>query len=70
MIVKTLYRYEREPGKITVSTDKPDKEYTEIYRLIADDGKMLTDGEITTGCVDVFNTEGWAEIDTVEGAVE
>ena len=43
MITKTLYRYEREPGCITVSTEQPTNvEYTEIYRLIADEGKVLT----------------------------
>ena len=39
MTIKTLYKYEREGGKITVSPIMPeDKPYTEMYRLIADEG--------------------------------
>jgi hypothetical protein len=70
MEVITLYRYEREPGKITVSPIKPNAEYTEMYRLIADEGKILTDGEIETGCIDVHSTEGWTEIDAPEEETE
>ena len=66
MEVITLYRYEREPNKVTVSTEKPNVEYTEMYRLIADEGKILTDGEIETSCIDVHGTEGWTEIDAPE----
>ena len=64
MKIETLYRYERNTGKITVSPKKPeDKLYTEVYRLIADDGMILTNGEITTPCIDVDSTEGWTEIE-------
>lgn len=64
MKIETLYRYERNTGKITVSPKKPeDKPYTEVYRLIADDGMILTNGEITTPCIDVDSTEGWTEIE-------
>ena len=31
MQIVTLYRYEREPEKITVSPEKPDAEYAYIY---------------------------------------
>ena len=65
MIIKELYRYEREKGKITVSPIKPECEYILRYRLIADEGKMLTkDGEHFTPCVDVESTEGWYETAT------
>lgn len=70
MEVITLYRYEREPGKITVSPIKPNVEYTEMYRLIADEGKILTNGETETFCIDVHSTEGWAEIDAPEEETE
>ena len=66
MEIKTLYRYEREPGKFTVSTEIPDAEYTELYRLIADEGKILTNGETETCCVDVDSTDGWTEVDVPE----
>ena len=63
MQIITLYRYERADGGVTVSPIKPDAEYTEMYRLVADEGKVLTNGEITTTCTDVYDTEGWSEID-------
>lgn len=58
-----IYRYKRNTGKITVSPKKPeDRPYTEVYRLIADDGMVLTNGEIQTPMIDVDSTEGWTEI--------
>ena len=62
MTVINLYRYTREGGGTTVSPNKPEGEYTEMYRLVADEGKMLTNGDITTSCVDTDTIEGWEEI--------
>lgn len=62
---KTLYRYERDGGGITVSPNKPNKPYTTLHRLVADEGKVLTDGETVTLCIDVDSTEGWREIEDV-----
>ena len=59
----TLYRYMRHDGGISVSPIKPNVEYTEMVRLIADEGKALTDGTNTTMCIDVSSAEGWTEID-------
>ncbi len=59
----TLYRYTRPDGGISVSPIKPNVEYTEMVRLIADEGKALTDGTNTTMCIDVSSAEGWTEID-------
>ena len=59
-----LYRYSREDGGITVSPVQPDVEYTEMYRLVADEGKALTqDGETLCPCVDVESVDGWYEVD-------
>lgn len=67
MQVITLYRYERDDGGITTSPVEPDCEYTEMYRLIADEGKVLTqDGIKTTMCADVHTLDGWYEIDAPE----
>ena len=63
MKIETLYRYKRKSGKITVSPKKPEREYVEIYRLFADLGMILTNGEITTPCIDVDSTDGWTEIE-------
>ena len=67
MEIKLLYRFLREDGGITESPDKPDvAEYTTRYRLIASDGKLLTDGITETFCIDVDSTDGWTEIDDPE----
>jgi hypothetical protein len=60
----TLYKYNREGGGVTVSPVKPDAEYTEMYRLVADEGKALTqNGEELYSCLDVASVEGWYEVD-------
>lgn len=65
MKVVKLYRTVREDGGVTVSPTKVESgEYTETYRLIAADGKLLTlNGIDTTPCVDVDFTDGWYEVD-------
>ena len=70
MEVRTLYRYEREGGGTTVSPIKPDCEYTELYRLIADEGMELVKGEIHTCCIDTDNVEGWEEVELPEEETE
>lgn len=57
-----LYRYTRSDGGVTVSTIQPDVEYTALYRLVADEGMLLTDGATTTSCVDTTDTSVWSEI--------
>ena len=63
MQIIPLYKSERESGGTTISPIKPNCEYTDMYRLVADEGKALTNGDITTNCVDVESVEGWIEID-------
>lgn len=73
MTSNTLYVYQLiKPNgkkKITKSlaqrTDKGGLIGTE-YRLIADPGKLLTDGIITTSCIDTANPALWTEIDEPE----
>lgn len=62
----TLYKYTRADGGTTVSPVKPECEYTEMVRLVADEGKALTNGETVTSCVDTDSAEGWTEIDAPE----
>lgn len=63
MRIVKLYRYARNDGGINVSPIKPDFEYTEAYRLIADEGKALVkDNCEPVFCVDVESTDGWQEI--------
>lgn len=58
----TLYRYKRDDGGVTISPVQPDWEYTVLYRLVAEDGYTLTDGNTTAGCVDTDNPAVWEEI--------
>lgn len=63
MAIVTLYKYVRDGGGITVSPVKPDKEYSLAYRLIADEGKTLTQDSISfTPCVDTDTVGGWYEV--------
>ena len=58
----TLCRYTRPDGGVTNATVKPDCAYTTRYRLIADEGMVLTNGTDTAACVDVDSPEGWTDI--------
>lgn len=66
MQIINLYKYIRKDGGTTVSPVKPDCEYTEMFRIVADEGKVLVKGDILTSCTDVDSTEGWEEIDDPE----
>lgn len=60
----TLYRYTRSNGGVTVSPVQPDgAPYDLRYRLIADEGKALTDGTNVTSCTDTDDPTRWTEID-------
>ena len=64
MEIKELYRYEREPGKITVSPIKPECEYTIMYRIIASEGYEITlDGINKYSSIDANTNEGWYEVE-------
>ena len=58
-----LYKYTRLDGGTTISPVKPDTEYTEMVRLVADEGKVLTNGKTFTICTDVESADGWSEVD-------
>lgn len=69
MTDKILYRYERTPGEITISPDKPQKgtNYTTLHRLIAGEGKALTLDDVELFIViDVESVDGWHEVDAPE----
>lgn len=65
----TLYKYKREGGGITVSPNKPDGEYTELVRIVADKGKRVTrDGENLYIAIDQDTVDGWCEVDAPKKA--
>ena len=59
-----LYRYARTGGGITVSTEQPDEgtAYELRYRLIADEGHSLKNGEVFTQCTDTATPDEWQEV--------
>lgn len=65
MIKKNLYRYIGRNGIITSLVHLEDAKYYPMYRLIADEGKMLTDGELIVKSIDIFAEDlgKWTEID-------
>ena len=63
MQIIPLYRYIRPKGGITVSPVRPKCEYTELFRIIADDGCILKYGETVAMCIDTDNSSIWQEID-------
>lgn len=69
MQIKKLYKYKRVNGGVTVSPVKPSREYTEMYRLVADEGMLLKKGDVLTSCADVDNTAGWVEIEDTENGM-
>ena len=64
----TLYRFIRPDGGVTVSTVKPETDYTELTRLVADEGYILTDGTSYTACTDTDNPGAWSEVPDPDGA--
>lgn len=72
MTTKILYKYERAPGKFTISPRRPLCEYTQMTRLIADENKLLTNdgGETVFYCADVESADGWVEIDAPQESSE
>lgn len=65
MQTKTMYRYARADGGVSVAFVLPEgvTEYDLRYRLIADEGKALTDGVTVAECVDTATPDDWTEID-------
>ena len=65
MVKKNLYRYTGRNGIITSLVHLEDAKFFPMYRLIADEGKMLTNGEVVVKSIDIFAEDlgKWTEID-------
>lgn len=57
-----LYRYADGKGRVTVSPEMPDGEHSQTFRLIADEGCVLTSGGAVCGCVDTDSPDEWTEL--------
>ena len=64
MIKKDLYRYIGRNGIITSLVHLDDAKFYPMYRLFADEGKMLTNGELKVKSIDIFieDLDKWTEI--------
>jgi hypothetical protein len=65
MIKKDLYKYIGRNGTIISLIQLDDAKFYPMYRLIADEGKVLTDGELKVKSIDIFaeDLSKWTEID-------
>lgn len=63
MQIINLYRVIRADGGVTVTPNEPDSYDAVMYRIIADEGKELVNGDMRTTCADVESTDGWTETD-------
>ena len=69
MIRKMLYKSERKGGGYTVSPVKPEGSYQVRWRLIAEEGRAITNGEIITQVIDVMHRkdcEAWTDCELPE----
>lgn len=58
-----LYKYVETNGTVVTPHARNEEDTPDSYRLIADEGKILKNGETLTYCVDTNTTDGWEEID-------
>ena len=71
MELRKLYRFKREDGGVTVSTIESGEDYEITYRVIADEGKVLTDGENYFNCIDTDTPDNFTEVeDTTPSLLE
>ena len=64
MIRKIIYRYQRPDGGYTVTPVKPEGSYNIRWRLIAEEGMAITNGETTVTVIDVIHRsdcEAWTD---------
>lgn len=69
MRVKKMFKYVGSNGVVVTDVDLP-MEKVIVNRLIADDGKLITNDETTYhSVIDVENIEGFYEVDAPDEAV-
>ena len=70
MQIINIYRVIRPDGGVTVTPNKPDNYEKVMYRIVADEGKELVNGDVRTSCADVESTDGWVEVEAQSEATE
>ena len=71
MIKKDLYHYNGRNGFVTTEIFLEGAKCDNMYRLVADEGKMLTNGTYTLKTVDIYpeDLDNWKEIKREEGQI-
>lgn len=57
-----LYKYNREDGGTCILPSKVTDYVDGGVRLVADSGKLLTNGTIVVSVIDTTSADGWTEI--------
>ena len=60
-----LYRYDETNGIAVTPNIRNDGDAPYAYRLIAESGKILKNGDDAAYCIDTKNPDDWEEIDDV-----
>ena len=58
-----LFRYDDASGIVVTPNKHNESDEPYCYRLIADEGHLLMDGESQTPCVDTHDPEIWDEVE-------
>lgn len=69
MQIMNLYKYAEQGNAYCITPERrneADEPY--CYRLVADEGKVLTDGATRTSCIDIDkgDLENWQEVEKEE----
>ena len=71
MTTKTLYVYQRSNGETVVTPNKPyNHDYTTKLRLVADEGRAITNGSVVVSSLDTDSADGWMDCDLPEPRVD
>lgn len=67
MIKKNLYRYVGRNGIITSLVHLEDAHFYPMFRLMANEGKVLTDGSTYVKSIDIFaeDLDKWTEVEDI-----
>ena len=62
MRIVDLYRYNQDGEVIVTPNPHNESDKVSLYRVVADEGMLITNGDIETCAFDTENPEEWTEI--------
>lgn len=65
MYTKTIDKILNDDGETYTPAIPPNSQYTTLLRLVADEGKAVTNGTIVAGVIDIETDDlpNWSEVD-------